>query len=555
MTTYHTKMEGNFGTVDAEKWYGQMISDLKSQNADTLQIDCKDLSYISSEGIRKLLMLYASNIQICCTEVQEPVYEILDETGLTKIMNIQKIPRKVEISGAQFLARGTVGAVYKLDDDKVIKLFNPNITLDMIERERQYAQTVLLLGIPTTISYDVVQANDSYGIVYEMAGYQTFSQTLRNNMDQFDTLSQKYVSLLKKINQTPVEHGQLPGIKEIYHEYIDRADYLEPSERESLHLLVDNVPEQHTMVHGDFHANNIMFRNNEMILIDLGDISEGHPIFDLAGMYVSHVLVGSYRPDFIQKGMGIDYDTCLELWNIVLHHYFSEETENLEQKEQLIRQFAFMKICLMYVLAPGVENELDWTPLEDARRELFPNIEELITKLKKDDFVERRKMEKTVVSMGSFNPLTYGHLHLFDLILEVNPCFHLFVRYNEGVDLTDWETKKGWFDRVNEIYDNRIILHKLTTDQMKGKQYDADIFTNFIHIFEDELGTSIDEVWVGEDATELIEKSRSNFPNIKFVITRRDEINSTAVRNDLEGHKDWIPSFVYADLKDRKEKQ
>jgi hypothetical protein len=39
------------------------------------------------------------------------------------------------------------------------------------------------------------------------------------------------------------------------------------------------------------------------------------------------------------------------------------------------------------------------------------------------------------------------------------------------------------------------------------------------------------------------------------VITRRDEINSTAVRNDLEGHKDWIPSFVYADLKDRKEKQ
>ncbi len=163
-------------------------------------------------------------------------------------------------------------------------------------------------------------------------------------------------------------------------------------------------------------------------------------------------------------------------------------------------------------------------------------------------------MEKTVVCMGSFNPITIGHIDLFEQILKIHPFFHLFVRYNEGVDLTSWEMKKSWFDRINKEHDNRIIIHKLTTDTMKGKRYNVDIFTYFIHLFENELGTPIDEIWVGEDATPLIEKSQADFPNIHFVITSRTEICSTDVRKDLEGHKDWIPDYVYEDLKALKAK-
>lgn len=388
MKTLYTKLTDRLDETNAKQWYEKTISDLTREDAKTLEIDCEQLSYIAGIGLRYLLLIHEFGYQIICKGVSQEVYEIFDETGLTRIMNIQKKPRKIQIDESKSIAHGTVGTIYRLDKDKVLKLFNRGVTLDDIEREKQYAQTAFILGIPTAISYEVVQVDDCYGIILEMAGHTTFSKELTNHMDQFDNLVKQYTSLLKKIHKTPIETGMMPSIKDIYHQYIDRAEYLSRAEINSLHLLVDSVPERYTMIHGDYHANNVMMKDNEMILIDLGDISYGHPIFDLAGMYVSHVLVGSYQPDFIKAGMGIDYQTCLKLWNSVLQEYFKNETaENLSQKEQLIRQFAYMKLSLMYVLAPGIENALTWKALEDARKELFYNIDYIIEELKKDNLV------------------------------------------------------------------------------------------------------------------------------------------------------------------------
>ena len=219
MNTLNTKLTGRFDGSNTKQWYEKTISDLTEQNAKRLEIDCEQLSYISGIGLRQLLSIHELGYQISCKNVSQDIYEVFDETGLTKIMNIQKKPRKIKIDGFKSIAHGTVGTVYRLDKDKVLKLFNRNITLDDIEREKQYAQTTFLLGIPTAISYEVVQVDDCYGIILEMAGHTTFSKELTIHMDQFDNLANQYTSLLKKIHQTPVETGVLPSIC-INHNYI-----------------------------------------------------------------------------------------------------------------------------------------------------------------------------------------------------------------------------------------------------------------------------------------------------------------------------------------------
>ena len=386
MSVLYRMLVGRLNTGNSDTWYEEMSAALANQNADSLVLDCNGLDYISSSGLRKLLSLEKSGVHVSCINLSPAVYEVFEVTGFTQVLDIQRKPRPLEIDDSALMARGTVGLVYRLDEDRVLKVFNRNITLDLVQQERRYAQKALMAGIPTAISYDIVQVKDCYGIIFEMVRSETFSKRLRENMDSFDALADGYADLLKLVHHADMGTGELASAKEIYHRYIDRATYLSDEEKAGLHGLVDSVPDRNTALHGDFHANNVIFQDGEMVLIDLGDISQGHPVFDLASMYVSHVLVGGYQPAFIQAGMGIDCDTCLRLWNHTLRRYFAGVSETaLQRSEDLIRQFAYVKLAVMYVIAPGLENYLTWQPLEDARRVLFPRIETVRAALQRDD--------------------------------------------------------------------------------------------------------------------------------------------------------------------------
>ena len=39
---------------------------------------------------------------------------------------------------------------------------------------------------------------------------------------------------------------------------------------------IDLIPKRNTLIHGDFHEKNILVRDGELEMIDMGDISQGH---------------------------------------------------------------------------------------------------------------------------------------------------------------------------------------------------------------------------------------------------------------------------------------
>ena len=381
------RLSGRLDTTNTAEWYEKISASIREQSAEELFIDCEGLEYISSTGLRALITIVKSGCKVHCFGTSPTVYDIFEVTDLIALMDVQKAFKRIHLDDSALMAKGTVGMIYRLDEDRVVKVFNQKVTIDLIRRERKYAQKVLLSGIPTVISYDIVQVDDCYGIIFEMAGAEEFSRKLDQAPERFDELAARYAGLLKQINHTRVEQGDLPEAKEIYHGYVDGSSaFLSGTEMEALHGLIDSVPDRDTMLHGDYHANNLMFQGDELMLIDLGDVSRGHTIFDLAGMYVSHILVGSYQPAFIKAGMGIDTDTCRRLWGRVLQLYFPGETESeLKRKEDLIRRFAHLKLAVMYAIAPGLENYLSWKPLEDARAVLFPGLDALKADLERDD--------------------------------------------------------------------------------------------------------------------------------------------------------------------------
>jgi len=95
MGTITVKLAGKLDVSNADKWYQEISASLEKQAADLLEIDCDKLEYISSTGLRKFLYIIRSGISVRCTNVSPKIYEIFDETGFTRIMDIQKKPRKL----------------------------------------------------------------------------------------------------------------------------------------------------------------------------------------------------------------------------------------------------------------------------------------------------------------------------------------------------------------------------------------------------------------------------------------------------------------------------
>ncbi|MBO4904929.1 MAG: anti-sigma factor antagonist [Lachnospiraceae bacterium] len=365
-------LEGRIDSNNAEDMEKELTGCVESHNTGIV-LDAEGLTYISSAGLRVLMKIQKSRKdKLMVINASPVIYDIFETTGFTEIMKVHKTIREIKLSSEEVIGRGATATVYRMDDDTVVKVFNNRISLQMVLREREFARKAFLVGIPALITYDVVKIKDCFGIVLEMAKGSVLSEKLNNVAVDKADVYKNYAGLLKTINNTHMKKGEFPNAKDIYHRYVDAATYLDEEQKKKLHKLINTLPDKNTILHGDFHANNVMYQDGEMVVIDLTDVSCGSPLFDLASMYVSHIAVGGYNPDFIKAGMGITYDMCLTLWDEFLKNYFSgEPAQEIEQKKDLIRRFAMLKQALMYTIAPGLDRYLGWKPFEDACKVLF----------------------------------------------------------------------------------------------------------------------------------------------------------------------------------------
>ena len=105
--------------------------------ADSILLDCDQLETISSAGLRVILRLKQDMDDTRMINVHSEVYEILDITGFTEMMDVQKAYRVLSLDGCQMIGQGANGKVYRYDRDTIVKVYlNPD-SLPEIHRTRQ----------------------------------------------------------------------------------------------------------------------------------------------------------------------------------------------------------------------------------------------------------------------------------------------------------------------------------------------------------------------------------------------------------------------------------
>lgn len=81
--------------------------------------------------------------------VSKEIFEIFDTTGFTNILDVQKKLREISVEGCELLGQGGNGSVYRLDDDKIVKVYKPYMTREVIDKEREFARTAFMNGVPS----------------------------------------------------------------------------------------------------------------------------------------------------------------------------------------------------------------------------------------------------------------------------------------------------------------------------------------------------------------------------------------------------------------------
>ena len=376
-------LDGRIDSTNAQLAEKQIFEGIGT-GTEKIIIDAENLEFISSAGLRVILKLRKAYKDIEIVGVSPEVYDVFEMTGFTEMLNIQKGYRKLSVEGCEVLGEGSNGVVYRYDPEIVVKVYRNSNALNEIKRERRLARTALILGIPTAIPFDVVKVGDSYGSVFELLNAKSFSKLIAADPGNRDKYIAEFVELLKRIHSTEVNPEDMEDMKSVaigWAEFL--TDYLPAEQSEKLISLIRAVPERHTMIHGDYHTNNVEMQNGEVLLIDMDTLSYGHPVFELASMFLGFVGFGELDHTVTEKFMKLPYETTKYIWHKSLSLYLeTEDEERINEVAEKAMVIGYTRLMRRTIRRIGFDDPKGKMIIESCKKHLS----ELLAKKEKLDF-------------------------------------------------------------------------------------------------------------------------------------------------------------------------
>ena len=327
---------------------------LLQQPGMPLTLDAEELRYISSSGLRVLMRLLKDGQKdLTVINVCSEVYEIFDVTGMDALMKVEKRMRCVDVADCPVIGEGAFGSVYRLDRDTVVKVYrNGEDSLPIIRDEIDKARQAFISGVPTAIPFDVVNVGDQYGAVMEMIDAQNCNNLLVNGQVGLDALIPRYAAFLKTLHGIEDVTGRLPAARDIYLKNLsDYADCLKKDVYERLRELLESMPEDRHILHGDAQLKNVLVSSGEMMVIDMNLICTGSPVFEFASLFATYVAFNEDDPDDTLKFLGIGKEDAYRLFLGTLVSYLGDpHREALERARLKIRTLGYLRFLTILTL-------------------------------------------------------------------------------------------------------------------------------------------------------------------------------------------------------------
>lgn len=374
----YVSVDGSINSVNAQQ-FGDVLA-VAPGDTEGVVINAAELEYISSAGLRVLLSLKkrCGKKIFKIIGVSSDVMNIFDVTGFSEIMEIVPAARTISIDGCEVIGRGACGECFRIDDETIIKLYYDNTDTKFIEHEKALAKKAFVMGIPTAISYDIVEANGRKGVVYELIKAKTLGELMHSENAKLDEYAGLYVDICKQVHSIRTKDPEIPSFKEENRADIKNITGITEEERNYLHRFLDLVPDGDTCLHGDLNINNIMVQNGECCLIDMGELSTGTPMFDISRILFSMIYASSEQEEY-NAFYKMPTATVKEIYEKFFRGYFGcdtvEEAEKTNPEVKWLHPLAWFRCCTSMLKGNRWGEEMRKKALGLLREKLIPFVE------------------------------------------------------------------------------------------------------------------------------------------------------------------------------------
>jgi uncharacterized protein (TIGR02172 family) len=371
-------LDGRLDTEASAKFEAELDQISRNNPHSSMVFDAEKLQYIASSGLRTILKMVKTEKDFSLENVSDSVYNVFEMTGFSRIMKIRKALRKIDLDKCEKIGFGGNGAVYRVSEDEIVKVnYNPS-TYATLDLELSKAKEAFLLGVPTAISFDLVDCGEGRrGVVYETIKSKSLGETIQNNPELMEELTDRYIEQINKLHSIRTDNPVFGSMKDNYRTQVKNASkYLTEEEGKMLEMILEVLPEGDVLVHGDAHPKNIMIQNDEMLWIDMEGMSVGHPIYDLISIAV---VLNGMRTDEMAIGIcGMDNATVIKLKDCFIRKYFKTEDPEMIQKYASMLD-ALRLIRAVFAIGFTSKNTEEFRPaiIGMARQVFFPNIQKI----------------------------------------------------------------------------------------------------------------------------------------------------------------------------------
>ncbi|MDO4478705.1 MAG: phosphotransferase [Lachnospiraceae bacterium] len=293
--------------------------------------------------------------------------------------------RNIDLSASPLLGEGQCSQVFEYGDDCVVKLFYDNLPQEAIRHEYNTMRTCFENGLAAVNCYELVSYQGRIGILMQKVSGISLEQAVLEHPEKLPFFAEKMALNLASIHAKHSSGASMPAADRFYADCIDKClsgHWITEEEHRKLHALVEAIPTQNGMIHGDYHVLNMMIEQDEIRMIDLADVQLGHPIYDLliANIYLHFMPLN--MTDLYRTLIKLAPEDSCRMWDIFLKTYFRTDDEaRLDRIKELLDQYSLVKIMLAPFsfsnLPEGQAGEL----VNMARTSLMPVIDSMIGRI------------------------------------------------------------------------------------------------------------------------------------------------------------------------------